>query len=463
MNDIYAWIDAHQDELVEELQRLLQQPSISAQKVGLEECAVMVQDMMLKAGIGDVQIYPTPGGPEVVYGRLPGDQDKTMLCYAHYDVQPPGPEELWSSPPFAAEIEDGVIIARGATDNKSGLLAFVRAAQAFLEVRGRLPVGLKFIFEGEEEVGSPHLSDWLASTVLAPNGQTMTAAELVQADAMHCLDGGVDSGTGRPRVSLGNKAILYAELRCQGAASEIHSGDSAWVVNPAWRLVKALDTLVDHEGRVIIPGWYDDWDEPTEEDIAWLERALADFDVDQKMAILGVSSLPPGKSPLDLLVERSFGATCTICGLEAGYTGPGAKTAVPPSALCKLDFRCPPYLDPLVQLEKLEAHLAEGGFDDVEVHVITARRHPWRTPMNAAIARAIIRAAESVFGQVPFVQGVTAEGTIISHVPMPTVLTGFGPIKANLHAPDENIAVSDYIRGCKYAATIMEEYGREPE
>jgi acetylornithine deacetylase/succinyl-diaminopimelate desuccinylase-like protein len=463
MNDIYAWIDAHQDEMVEELQRLLQQPSISAQQIGLEECAIMVQDMMLTAGISDVQIYPTPGGPEVVYGRVPGEQGKTMLCYAHYDVQPPGPEELWSRPPFAAEIEDGVIIARGATDNKSGLLAFVRAAQAFLEVRGRPPVSLKFIFEGEEEVGSPHLSDWLGSTVLVANGQPMIAADLVRADAMHCLDGGIDGGTGRPRVSLGNKAILYAELHCRGAKAEIHSGDSAWVINPAWRLVQALNTLLDAEGRVAVPGWYDDWDAPTEEDIAWLEKALADFDLQQKMDILGVDSLPPGKTALDLLVDRAFGATCTICGIEAGYTGPGAKTAVPPSAMCKLDFRCPPYLDPLVQLEKLKAHLAAGGFDDVEVQVITARRHPWRTPQSAAIARAIIRAAESVFGQVPFVQGVTAEGTIISHVPMPTVLTGFGPIKANLHAPDENIPVVDYIRGIKYAATIMEEYGQEVE
>jgi acetylornithine deacetylase/succinyl-diaminopimelate desuccinylase-like protein len=424
----------------------------------LEACAAMVQDMMLAAGISDVRIYPTPGGPEVVYGWAPGQQEKTMLCYAHYDVQPPGSDEAWSSPPFAAEIRDGVIIARGATDNKSGLLAFVRAAQAFLEVRGQLPISLKFIFEGEEEIGSPHLSDWLASSVVAPNGQTMSAAELVQADAMHCLDGGIDSGTGRPRVSLGNKAILYAELRCQGATSEIHSGDSAWVINPAWRLVQALNTLIDRDGRVVIPGWYDDWDEPTEEDIAWLEKALADFDLEQKMAILGVSALPSGKSPLDLLVERSFGATCTICGLEAGYTGPGAKTVVPPSAVCKLDFRCPPYMDPLKQLEKLQSHLSAGGFDDVQVHVITARRHPWRTPQNAAI-----RAAEIVFGQVPFVQGVTAEGTIISHVPMPTVLTGFGPLKANLHAPNENIAIADYIRGCKYAATIMEEYGRESE
>lgn len=449
MQAIYTWIDDHRDEIIAELQDLVRQPSISAQDVGLDECAAMVHNLMLEAGIPDVRTLPTPGGPAVVYGQLAGTADKTLLCYAHYDVQPPGPDDLWSSPPFGADIHDGVMIGRGTTDNKSGLLAFVRAAQAFLEVRGVPPLHLKFLFEGEEEVGSPHLGAWLDKH-----------RDLVQADAMHCLDGGADSGTGRPRVALGNKAILYVELRCQGPAREIHSAESAWVVNPAWRLVQALNTLVDAQGRILVPRWYDDHEQPTAEDVAWLEKALEDFDLDQKLSILGVDGLPPGKDVLDLFVERAFGATCTICGLVSGYTGPGGKTAVPSSATCKIDFRCPPYLDPVKQLEKLEAHLAERGFEDVVVHVITARRNPWRTPIDADIAQAIISSANQVFGSVPFVQGVTAEGTVLSRVPMPTVLTGFGPKSPNLHAPNENMPVEDYIRGIKYAATIMEEYAR---
>jgi acetylornithine deacetylase/succinyl-diaminopimelate desuccinylase-like protein len=448
MHDIYAWVDARADALVDELRDYLRVVSISAQKIGLEEGAAATVDLMRASGIGDARSIPTDGGPAVVFGTLNGAQEKTLLCYAHYDVQPPEPLNAWSSPPFAAEMHDGLIIARGATDDKSGLLAFVKAAQAFRETRGMPPISLKFLFEGEEEVGSPHLDRWVQQN-----------AELIHADAMHCLDGGVDAGTGRPKVALGNKAILYVELRCRGAAYEIHSADAAWVTNPAWRLVRALTTLVDEQtGRILVDGWYDDYSPPTAEDIEWLERALEDFDLEQKLETLGVSALPDGKTPLELLTERCFGPTCTICGFHAGYTGPGGKTAVPPSAFCKLDFRCPPYMEPSEQLEKLQRHLAEKGFPDIEVHVITARPNPWRIPVSAEIAQAVIRAAGKTFGRVPVVHGVTAEAVIIKNLPIPTVLTGFGPMKPNLHAPNENISVEEYLRGIKYAATIMEEF-----
>lgn len=449
MNDICTWVDNHADALVEELRDYLRVVSISAQKIGLDEGAAATQMLMHNAGIQNVQRLPTDGGPDVVFGQLPGAQAKSLLCYAHYDVQPPEPLDAWRSLPFAADLHDDVIIARGAVDNKSGLLAFVKAAQAFIETRGQPPISLKFLFEGEEEVGSPHLDKWVQQH-----------ADLIQADAMHCLDGGVDAGTARPKVALGNRAILYVELRCQGPAHEIHSTDAAWVVNPAWRLVRALHTLVDESGHILIPGWYDTWDQPSAEDIAWLERALEDFDLAQKVDALGVTALPPGKDVRDLLIERCFGATCTICGIESGYIGPGAKTAVPTQATCKIDFRCPPYLEPLDQLEKLKTHLREQGFADVEVHLITARPNPWRIPVNAEIAQAIIRAAEQCFGRVPVVHGVTAEAVIIKNLPIPTVLTGFGPTKPNLHAPNENISIGEYLRGIKYAATIMEEFAK---
>lgn len=449
MEKIYEWIDQHQDTFVKELQDFLRQPSISAQKIGLEECADMTLQIMKKAGIQDAGLYPTNGGPDVAFGSLPGAADKTLLCYAHYDVQPPGSDDLWRFPPFGAEIDEGIIYARGATDNKSGLLAFVYAAQAFQEVNGKPPIHLKFLFEGEEEVGSPHLGDWVDRHL-----------EMIRADAMHCLDGGNEPGTNRIQIALGNKAILYLELHCQGAEKEVHSAEAAWMINPAWRLVKALNTLVDGNGNIIIPGWYDDYDPPTDEDIDWLEKALEGYSTEDRKQALGIERLPPGKSTLDLFVERAFGATCTICGLESGYTGPGGKTAVPTHAMCKMDFRCPPYLDPLKQLEKLKSHLLQSGFDDIEVKVLTARRNPFRTPIDTDIAQAVIAAAMQVYGEVPFVQGVTAEGTIVARLPIPTVLTGFGPADANMHGPNENIPVKDFIQGIKYAAAIMDEYGR---
>lgn len=449
MKKIFAWIDEHQDEFVKELQNFLRQPSISAQKIGLEDCAALTVSLMKKAGIRNAALYPTQGGPEIAFGQANGAVDKTLLCYAHYDVQPPGSEDLWLFPPFSAQIDNGIIYARGATDNKSGLLAFVYAAQAFLEVVGNPPVHLKFLFEGEEEVGSPHLGDWVEGNL-----------ELVRADAMHCLDGGAEPGTNKISIALGNKAILYVELHCEGAQNEIHSAESAWLVNPAWRLVKLLDSLVDASGNILIPNWFDDYEPPSQEDIQWLEKALEGYNLKARKLALGVDDMPSGKSTLDLYVERAFGATCTICGLVSGYTGPGGKTAVPTHAMCKIDFRCPPFLDPLKQLDKLQEHLIAGGFDDIKIKVLTARRNPFRTPIDTDIAQAVIAAAQEIYCKVPFVQGVTAEGTILEYLPMPTVLTGFGPVDANLHAPNENIPVKDYINGIKYAAAIMSNYGK---
>jgi acetylornithine deacetylase/succinyl-diaminopimelate desuccinylase-like protein len=165
MQDIYHWIDTHRDELVAELQEFLRQPSISAQKIGLDECAALLQRQMIADGLSNTQLLPVPGGPNLVYAteQARDPQAKTLLCYSHYDVQPPEPLDKWIDPPFSAAIRDGVIYARGATDNKSGALAFVRAAQAFREVRGAPPVNLIFFCEGEEEVGSPHLAAWVAT------------------------------------------------------------------------------------------------------------------------------------------------------------------------------------------------------------------------------------------------------------------------------------------------------------
>ena len=203
MYDIYEWIDAHQDALVAELQELLRQPSISAQKIGLDECAALFRGQWIADGLAGTRILPVPDAPSIVYAteRAKAQGARTLLCYSHYDVQPPEPLELWVDPPFSAAIREGVIYARGATDNKSGALAFTRAAQAFREVRGGPPVNLVFFCEGEEEVGSPHLAKWAADH-----------ADLLWCDASIGLDGGVHRTSFKPEIHLGIKAILAVEL-----------------------------------------------------------------------------------------------------------------------------------------------------------------------------------------------------------------------------------------------------------
>jgi acetylornithine deacetylase/succinyl-diaminopimelate desuccinylase-like protein len=451
MQAIYDWIDARRDELVAELQELLRQPSISAQGVGLEECAALLMRQMHADGVASARIEPVPGAPPIVYATEPAGSPgaRTLLCYGHYDVQPPEPLELWVDPPFSAAIRDGVIYARGATDNKSGVLAFVRAAQAFKEVRGAPPVNLTFLFEGEEEMGSPHLEEWVL------NHQGLCAC-----DASVGLDGGVHRTSYKPEIHLGIKAILVVELRVRSHGIDFWSGRAQLMKarSAPWRIVHALGSMFDAEGRITVEGWYDDLLPPDEDDLRHLREELAHFDRAELARQLGVSRDFPFDDTLELLKAIHYGASCNINGLAAGYTGAGSKTIVPAEALARLDFRCPPNLEPAEQLKKLEAHLQRHGFDDIELVVHTARANPYKTPVREAISQAVIGAAQRIWGEPPLVMGVSTQGTIMIHVPHPAVLSGFGAPENNLHAPNENMPVERYIQGIKFAATIFQEF-----
>ncbi len=453
MQDIYDWIDAHRDECVAELQELLRQPSISAQGIGLDECAALLQRQMLDDGVADTRILPVPDAPSIVYGtaRAADPEAKTLLCYGHYDVQPPEPLDLWIDPPFSAAIRDGVIYARGATDNKSGVLAFVRAAQAFHEVRGGVPVNLTFLFEGEEEVGSPHLASWVADH-----------KELCACDASIGLDGGVHRTSFKPEIHLGIKAILAVELRVKSHGIDYWSGRAQLLQakSASWRLVHCLGSLFSPDGRILIEGWYDDLLPPDEDDLYYLQQELEHFDRAELARQLGLAADFPYDDDIELLKAIHYGASCNIAGLEAGYTGAGMKTIVPAQATAKLDFRCPPNLEPADQLVKLEAHLQKHGFDDVEIAVHTARANPYKTPVAEQISQAVIAAADQIWGEEPLVMGVSTQGTIMINVPHPAVLSGFGAAENNLHAPNENMPIDRYIQGIKFAATIFEEFGK---
>ena len=451
MNQVIDFIRAHQDEAVEDLRTLLRQKSVSAQKIGLGPCARLLRDQMVADGILDTQILPTEGGPEVVVGRLVNPQaEKTLLCYGHYDVQPPEPLEKWDSDPFGAEIRDGIIYARGATDNKSGCMAFVKAAKAFLQTRGAPPVNLTFLFEGEEEIGSPHLEDFVYKH-----------KDLLRCDASIGLDGGVNRTSLKPEVHLGIKAILYVELRIRGLRTDIWSGRAQTVKSPVWRLVQALSSIFDPDtGRVLIDGWYDDWLEPDEDDLHFLREEAKAFDREEYKRQLGATHLSTDDD-LELLKRAHYGASANLCGLQAGYTGEGSKTIVPAEAMAKLDFRCPPRLEPAVQFEKLKTHLIKHGFEDIEVVLHNARKNPYKTPAREAISQATFRAAERVFGTQPVVHGVSIQGLIMLAIPHPAVLSGFGAPDNNLHAPNENMPIDRYIQGIEYAATIFEAYAKE--
>lgn len=451
LQDIFDYIDAHADEAVSDLQTFVQQPSISAQNVGLDECARLVREMMHRDGL-DAELYDLEGGPPVVFGHMPSpNARKTMLCYSHYDVQPPEPLEAWKhGGPWSGAVVDGVLYGRGATDNKSGVLAFNKAAKAFLAVRGELPVNLKFIIEGEEEIGSLHLGPWVEK-----NGA------LLKADGMHCLDGSLDSATLLPDVDLGLKSVLFVELVARGAASDVHSLNFPLLPAPAWDLVRALASIMDENRRILIDGWYDGLYELQDEDEAQLTEKAHRVDLNKLKAEWGIGAFALGRDGVDAIRARAYEPTANIAGLISGYTGPGSKTIVPNEARVKMDFRLIPNIQPEAALAKLKTHLVKHGFGHIEVLGEARAEPPYKISVKESMAQAVIEAATLVYGELPIVNGVSAEGTILRHVWIPCVLTGFANPGANLHAPNENITVQAYIKGIKYAAAIMEAFGKQ--
>lgn len=445
-----AAIDADHDNAVADLARFVRQPSVAAQGLGMAECAALTRDLLRADGV-PADIHEVPGGPPLVLGQVPagpgGDPARTLFCYAHYDVQPVEPVERWAAPPFGGVVRDGRLWGRGASDNKSGVLAFSKAARAWAAVAGGPPVNLLLFVEGEEEIGSIHLGPWVEAN-----------AGLLAADGMLCLDGGIVESAGVPEVALGLKAILYVELRVRTMADDVHSLNAAIVPNAAWRLVEALATLRAPDGTILIPDWLDGYNPPTAADEALVDAEAARADAATWRRELGIEAFNNGRDLRGAVRDRRYRPTCNICGLTGGYQGPGSKTIVPAYASAKLDFRLPPDLKPEVQEAKLRRHLDAHGYADVEIGRFGPGEWPVKTPPEAPVARAIERAAARVFGAPPLVMGLSAEGTILRHVPMPLVLTGFSNADCNLHAPNENITLADYLRGIKYAAAIYAEF-----
>ena len=449
LEQVFAYIDAHAEEAVTDLRRFLRQPSISAQNVGLEPCAALLRELMLKDGVKDVEVLPTDGGPQVLLGTESSNHEnaKTLLCYGHYDVQPPEPLELWDSDPWGADVRDGVIYARGATDNKSGCLAFVEAAKAYRAVVGAPPVRLQYLFEGEEEIGSPHLEDFV-----------WQYKDRLQCDASIGLDGGVNRTSLRPEVHLGIKAILYVELRCKTLKQDTWSGRAQMLRNPAWRLIECLSSIADPATGVIkVEGWYDTLIPPDEWDLEFLRDEQQYFDRSEFMRQMGAKHLST-EDDFEILKRAHYGASANICGFSSGYAGEGSKTIVPAEGTVKMDFRCPPGLEPSEQFKKLEAHMVAYGFDDIELVLVNARKNPYKVSSREAISQATFRAAERVFGVQPVVHGVSIQGIIMLAIPHPAVLSGFGAPENNLHGPNENMPITRFIQGIKYAAAIFHEY-----
>jgi acetylornithine deacetylase/succinyl-diaminopimelate desuccinylase-like protein len=442
---VFATVDASRDELIAELQELCRQPSIAAQGIGMAETAAMVKQMMEDAGL-NVELVETGGFP-VVYGELDVGAPRTLLFYDHYDVQPPEPLDEWTYPPFGAEIHDGVLYARGVSDNKGNFAARIQAIRLLRQAAGDLPVNIKFICEGEEEIGSEHLGDFILA-----NEQRLKADAAI-------WESGYRRANGQPGLYFGAKGILYVELRCKGANRDLHSASAAIIENPAWRLVWALNTFKGADERILVEGFYDDVVAPTKTDLEWLAKMVGGEQ--ERLQSLGIKQYLLGLTGVELGVKSLFQPTCTICGLTAGYQGPGSKTVLPKQASAKIDFRLVPKQRPEHILQLVKDHLVKHGFGDIEV-VVHSFEPAGRTSLDDPIAKVLIETAREVYGLEPSVAPTQAgSGPIhwlVDHLGIPTGSMGVGWDKANNHAPDESICVDDYFLNLKHVVMLMARY-----
>src|SRR5919202_781551 len=342
-------IEDSKNELLEELKEFLGMPSVSAQvsddEANFRGCARWVLAKLEEAG-AEARIVETDGHP-VVYAEVGGsrrDSERALLSYGHYDVQPPEPLELWESDPFEPEIRDGVIFARGVADDKGDVMARIQALRLYEEEFGPLPFKLKFLIEGEEEVGSPSLPGFVRRN-----------KELLAADA--CLwEGSMKDEAGRPMIFCGTKGLVYVELRAKGPSHDLHSMYGGIAPNPAWRLVQVLRTVKDENGEITLDGLDELVVPPSKEDLEAISKIP--FDEAALKASWGVDDLDRGLAGEEALKEYLLRPTANIAGIQSGYTGPGSKTIVPSEAFVKLDFRLVSGQSPGPVLELLREHLA---------------------------------------------------------------------------------------------------------
>jgi acetylornithine deacetylase/succinyl-diaminopimelate desuccinylase-like protein len=441
-------IDNRLDQSLQELSRLCAQPSISAQGLGMQECAELVAESLVDRGF-KVDIKSTKGFP-VVYGELPGRSKRTLLLYNHYDVQPPEPLELWDSPPFEPTIRDGKMYARGVADNKGHIVCRLAAIDAFLEVDGELPCTIKFLIEGEEETSSPNLHAFVAENI-----------DLLAADGCLWEFGGVNH-EGVPVLYAGLRGICYVELSVETASRDSHSGMSGSIFpNAAWRLAWALSTLKGPDERIRLPGFYDDVKPPTQHDLELLAK-LPDVS-DQYLHTYGVSQFIKGlEGGVELRKEQIFSPTCTICGLTSGYQGPGSKTVLPARASAKVDFRLIPDQHPEKVLKQLRKHLDKEGYKDVKIEFLGGEP-PARTDPNDPFLKMVAETAEEIYG-VPMLVTPMSGGSGPNHpfvklLKVPVATAGIGHEDTRAHAPNENIIIDNLVAGIRHTTRIMSRLG----
>ncbi len=447
------YIEANRDRFREELFDFLRIPSVSARsehKADTRRAAEWVADRMREIGL-DVELHDTKGHPIVTGSWRGAEGAPTLLIYGHYDVQPPEPLELWTSPPFEPVVRDGRIYARGSVDDKGQLYLHIKALEAHLKSSGRLPVNVVIIAEGEEEVGSENLLPFVKA-----HRDLLAADYCVISDSTMFADG-------MPTIGASLRGMAYFEINVTGPASDLHSGTyGGAVINPATALARIIASFHDPSGRAAIEGFYDDVvvDPGFRKQIAALP-----FDDGAYRKEVGVPELG-GEAGYGTLERVWIRPTVEVNGLLSGYTGEGSKTVLPSKAMAKVSCRLVPNQDPAKIAQAFREHVAKVAPKGVEVKVdVLHGARAWRAKLGGPLVEAGARALERAFGKPVIYAG---EGGSIPIVPefeeildTPVLLLGFGLPGENAHAPDEWFSLENFEKGTMASAALLDELARD--
>jgi len=458
---VSAGVDSEMKGLISELQTLIRQPSISAKKQGLTECADLVFQIMVRAGIKSEVLnlgrhesnQKKEAIAPIVYGEVKCKMNpdaKTILFYNHYDVQPVEPVEFWDSDPFSGKVEGNYIYGRGSSDDKGELITRIKAVEYFLKKTGDVPCNIKFIVEGEEEIGSVNIEKYLSKY-----------RHKLAADGVIWEFGYVDEKN-KPIISLGMKGLLYVELIATGPSQDVHSSLAVLIENPAWRLIQALNTIRSTNGKILIKDWYKEVREFTPDELDNISREP--FNEQEFKSHYGVDKFVNDVRGTEVRKALVGMPTCNIAGLIAGYVGQGAKTVLPSTALAKLDFRLVLDMDPKRQLQRLANHLKNYGFGDVGIKFIHGESAS-RTPLNQPFVKQVKDSAAEAFGVEPIVS-VSSSGTGPMHsfvkiLGAPCVSVGSTSIYARIHSPNEFARIDLLNKATKCIAVIIEKFSKQ--
>ncbi len=441
--EIHNVIEKNKEKSIETLMDFVKQPSISRDVEAVEECSRYLKSLMVECGI-NTEIHKTEGNP-IVYGKvLSNNKDaRTVLFYGHYDVQPPDPLEEWDSPPFEPTIRNGKLYGRGAGDNKGQLLAHIFAVKAFLEKEKSLPINVKFVFEGEEEIGSKSLTKFVEEN-----------KELLETDVVITSDGPIHD-SGAPMVAFGVRGVMNFQLELETANTDNHSGNKGGVIpNPAWKLNEVLCTMMAKDEFVTIEGFYDDVLKPTQKELDLIDKLP--FDSENLARVYGVERIDLDKKTF--YKRLMFLPTLTINGLASGYTKEGTKNIIPKKAVAKMEVRMVKDQNPEDLFEKIKNHVNKTN-PSIKVIQQEEDMYPSRTSSELPISEKVVAAVKRAYKRDPIVlpsMGGSLPDYIWTKVlGRPSIMVPYANADEANHAPNENMDLECFMKGIHFSVEII--------